>query len=1580
MSFRFLKALLALTFLLALSPSLKAQVIADSIADWAGTNAQGANGWTYGYYNYTDDGNNTYSTGEFEAFTAGHWRGDAWRLVPSNAPWTFLAEEGAHPNGTNSSPNDEHWAIRRWESDHTGQVAIIYRLRKTNTNGAGTSVHLFHNGNELGKISVGGGDAVGFEEVAIVNIEDGDLIDLAITPEGPSGNRSDGSDGSAFSMTITTEIPEIPDEDDDLIADEDDNCPTVANPGQENSDGDTFGDACDNCPNVTNEAQIDTDGDGAGDDCEDSDGDGRVDSLDNCPNDANANQADSDNDDVGNVCDNCPNQSNPFQQDLDEDGVGDRCDPDTPGGSPGPWKVAINEVHYNPLQGDDLEFIELYNYGTEDVNMTLWRFEEGIDFQFPAGSTIGAGEYLVLARHPDELALFFGLNEEDIIPWGGGFLENGGENIRLIDFLEYEVDAVRYDDQAPWTDSPDGNGDSLQRICHSALGDIPENWSGGNPSPGAANEVANACPAPQRPAPSIAINEINYHPPNGQDASNEYIELINTTAGTIDLQGYEFTQGITFVFEDPTPLGAGEIIVVCRNKADFEGTFGVTNTVGDFEGQLSNGGERITLVDDLGDLVDSVRYGEKREWSMSADGRGHSLEKILATAPSDDPSSWMDSGAADPQAGPVDPEWTEVTVEGVATSSRIYFYVEEPGQFLIDDVRLINIDNPGFNYMPNFGFPSNLGDYEGRGNHSTSRWSQAPGGTQFDEPALHLISTGTGTGSSNSVRCEAVEALNRSTALTYRLTFRYLHVTGSEKLVARLSSSTPSRGIYWRRGGAGAGNVSPGVANNVSRTVVPPMVSNFTRFPEEPTSSDTVLITARAYGDPTAVRMNTWLGNTQQTFNMRDDGNGGDKYAGDDIWSVEVPPQSNQTVVTFNFTAIRGGSERNNPLRTDDTERYGYYVNNNQPDSNIPVFHFLVPSGSPKSWIRGLACGSYRDFNFAFRGDVYYNVSIRRRGGSVCGSTKPYLKVRFHKGNEMKFSEFPAHKNLNFQSLWTDKGLMRENLAWTVFEQMARAYCTHEYIRIQTNGTYFGLYAALERPDGRFLDRNGLDPDGDLYKATASREDANGTYEKKTNEHEGDSLLRSFLTELNTTSSNNLVDFFQNNTDPDAIMDYQAGQIIINNRDYPHKNHYLFRDSQTGLWRPTGWDLDLSYGKRWNGGNLGVNNDLMDNPGTDPWYTTSARGGGDGNRLLNRFFSTAGTFYQRSYMIRLWEAMEEKYTLQYYAGVIDFFEDYLWLEQADDIAEWGRSGPSNNDPTAPPEFLPNLDRIWTHITIRRNFLQNYMRNNEGMGDHDSLKITEIMYNPIGSEDLEFIEVWNNSGRDIDVTGWTIDGLGDQNTPWPFPNGTTIAKDEIFLVVKDPADFAAVYGSPGRVFGPYSGRLSNNGEELRIRDDGDGGDDYPATVEYVHYSKDDTWTEEANSFGPSLELTDVSATRNNDEGENWQASQNRGGSPGFVEGIISPNLIVFKRGDSNADGFLDLGDAVHTLVYMFVSGDAPKCLQSADTDGNDAIELNDPVMFLNHLYRGTAPPPPPYPACGPSSDAGTLTCLESTPCT
>jgi hypothetical protein len=156
-----------------------------------------------------------------------------------------------------------------------------------------------------------------------------------------------GSLATSQNYTIITSTPLLicVDVDEDGVCIPEDNCPSVANEGQEDSDADGVGDACDNCPNTPNSSQIDSDLDGVGDECDgcpydvnklepgdcgcyqletDSDGDSVPDCVDICPGfDDNV---DPDGDAVPSGCDNCPDLANLDQADENNNQIGDACE------------------------------------------------------------------------------------------------------------------------------------------------------------------------------------------------------------------------------------------------------------------------------------------------------------------------------------------------------------------------------------------------------------------------------------------------------------------------------------------------------------------------------------------------------------------------------------------------------------------------------------------------------------------------------------------------------------------------------------------------------------------------------------------------------------------------------------------------------------------------------------------------------------------------------------------------------------------------------------------------------------------------------------------------------------------------------------------------------------------------------------------------------------------------------------------------------------------------------------------------------------------------------------------------------
>jgi hypothetical protein len=76
--------------------------------------------------------------------------------------------------------------------------------------------------------------------------------------------------------------------------------------------------------------------------------------------------------------------------------------------------------------------------------------------------------------------------------------------------------------------------------------------------------------------------------------------------------------------------------------------------------------------------------------------------------------------------------------------------------------------------------------------------------------------------------------------------------------------------------------------------------------------------------------------------------------------------------------------------------------------------------------------------------------------------------------------------------------------------------------------------------------------------------------------------------------------------------------------------------------------------------------------------------------------------------------------------------------------------------------------------------------------------------------------------------------------------------------------------------------------------------------------------------------------------------------------------LFRRGDCNDDGRVDLTDAVCILSWLFLGEIEPGCLAATNTNGDPPTDLADAVYLLNHLFLGGNAPVAPYPECGRGS--------------
>ena len=183
--------------------------------------------------------------------------------------------------------------------------------------------------------------------------------------------------------------------------------------------------------------------------------------------------------------------------------------------------VVINEINYN--SHDDYEskdWVELYNAGTTDVDLTGWTYSDEKDdpaFSFPNGTILKSGEYLVATQ---EIASFSTIhpgvsNVVGDVPFG---LAGGGELVRIFDASGAIADSLTYDDKEPWPEEADGDGYTLALADPTCDNHLPECWSASaqmNGTPGAANFPGVTATERETPETPLRI-DIYPNPSDGQ--------------------------------------------------------------------------------------------------------------------------------------------------------------------------------------------------------------------------------------------------------------------------------------------------------------------------------------------------------------------------------------------------------------------------------------------------------------------------------------------------------------------------------------------------------------------------------------------------------------------------------------------------------------------------------------------------------------------------------------------------------------------------------------------------------------------------------------------------------------------------------------------------------------------------------------------------------------------------------------------------------------------------------------------------------------------------------------------------------
>ena len=171
--------------------------------------------------------------------------------------------------------------------------------------------------------------------------------------------------------------------------------------------------------------------------------------------------------------------------------------------------VVFNEINYHPAENNHLlEFIEIYNQNSVNVDLTGWKLTGGVDYSFNKNTIIEGGSYMVIALDPETIKEVSGLAQ--VLGPYEGRLDNAGETIRLRNNNGRIMDQISYNDKDPWPVSADGSGATLSKLIPMTASSSPENWTSSpqiSGTPGKINFQDSDLPPPTIKVPILSLDQ-----------------------------------------------------------------------------------------------------------------------------------------------------------------------------------------------------------------------------------------------------------------------------------------------------------------------------------------------------------------------------------------------------------------------------------------------------------------------------------------------------------------------------------------------------------------------------------------------------------------------------------------------------------------------------------------------------------------------------------------------------------------------------------------------------------------------------------------------------------------------------------------------------------------------------------------------------------------------------------------------------------------------------------------------------------------------------------------------------------------
>lgn len=352
----------------------------------------------------------------------------------------------------------------------------------------------------------------------------------------------------------------------------------------------------------------------------------------------------------------------------------------------------------------------------------------------------------------------------------------------------------------------------------------------------------------------------------------------------------------------------------------------------------------------------------------------------------------------------------------------------------------------------------------------------------------------------------------------------------------------------------------------------------------------------------------------------------------EDTWQVTLPRelQIHRGLVRYRIEATDAGGRRvAAPYADDPQPNFAYFVYNGLPywpasitgsrenlttfDFSqirpLPVYHLIAKQSDvadalfmPNSAFAGGYMGDeyYWRGTLVYNGTVYDHISFRARGNfSRYATGKNMWKFDFPTGHHFQayddygrpFANKREKLNLSAVIQQTHRKRrgeqgMFESMSYRLFDMAGvpspqtnfvhfRVVDGHEYGGWQYWGDFWGLYLAVEQPDGEFLERAAL-PDGNLYKMETGGSNRNNLGRYGPADYSDVNTFMGTIRALNPSAQ-----WWRDTVDLEGYYSYRAVLEFIHHYDVDQgKNYLYYSNPETRKWSVFPWDVDLTWFER----------------------------------------------------------------------------------------------------------------------------------------------------------------------------------------------------------------------------------------------------------------------------------------------------------------------------------------------------------------------------------------------------------------